>query len=67
MRTAIGLLIGWLLAALLLVAHDGHLPEYLTGAISGSLLMLGVVAGAPAVRAVALQPAQSAGALPGRR
>jgi hypothetical protein len=42
MKTAIGLLAGWLLAALLLLAHDGRLPEYLAGAISGSLLALGV-------------------------
>jgi hypothetical protein len=42
MRTAIGLLAGWLLAALLLLAHDGRLPEYLAGAVSGSLLLLGV-------------------------
>jgi hypothetical protein len=35
------LLVGWLLAALLL-ARDGRLPEYLAGAISGSLLLLGV-------------------------
>jgi hypothetical protein len=41
-RTAVGLLAGWLLAALLLLAHDGHLPEYLAGATSGSLLVLGV-------------------------
>jgi hypothetical protein len=41
-RTAIGLLAGWLLAALLLLAHDGRLPEYLAGAASGSLLVLGV-------------------------
>jgi hypothetical protein len=32
MKTAIGLLAGWLLAALLLLAHDGRLPEYLAGA-----------------------------------
>jgi hypothetical protein len=42
MRTALGLLAGWLLAALLLLAHDGRLPEYLAGTISGSLLVLGV-------------------------
>jgi hypothetical protein len=42
MKTAIGVLAGWLLAALLLLAHDGRLPEYLAGAISGSLLILGV-------------------------
>jgi hypothetical protein len=39
-RTAIGLLAGWLLAALLLLAQDGRLPEYLAGAVSGSLLVL---------------------------
>jgi hypothetical protein len=42
MRTAIGLLAGWLLAALLLLAHDGRLPAYLAGATYGSLLVLGV-------------------------
>jgi hypothetical protein len=41
-RTAIGLLAGWLLVALLLLAHEGRLPEYLAGAASGSLLVLGV-------------------------
>jgi hypothetical protein len=41
-RTAIRLLAGWLLAALLLLAHDGRLLEYLAGAVSGSLLLLGV-------------------------
>jgi hypothetical protein len=41
-RAAAGLLAGWLLAALLLLAHDGRLPEYLAGAVSGSLLILGV-------------------------
>jgi hypothetical protein len=42
MRAAVGLLAGWLLAALLLLAHDGRLPDYLAGTISGSLLVLGV-------------------------
>jgi hypothetical protein len=42
MRTATGLLTGWLLAALLLLAQAGRLPEYLAGAASGSLLVLGV-------------------------
>jgi hypothetical protein len=42
MRTAIWLLAGWLLAALLLLAHAGRLPEYLAGAVSGSLVVLGV-------------------------
>jgi hypothetical protein len=41
-RTIIGLLAGWLLAALLLLAHDGRLPEYLAGVVSGSLLALGI-------------------------
>jgi hypothetical protein len=41
-RTTIGLLASWLLATLLLLAHDGRLPEYLAGAASGSLLVLGV-------------------------
>jgi hypothetical protein len=40
-RTGIGLLIGWLLAAMLLLAHDGRLPEYLAGATSGSVVALG--------------------------
>jgi hypothetical protein len=43
-RTGIGLLAGWLLTAVLLLAHDGRLPEYLAGAASGSALALGVVA-----------------------
>jgi putative transposase len=38
MRTAVGLLAGWLLAALLL-AHDGRPPEYVAGAVSESLLL----------------------------
>jgi hypothetical protein len=42
MRTAIGLLAGWLLAALLLLGMDGRLPEFLAVATSGSLLVLGV-------------------------
>jgi hypothetical protein len=42
MRTTIGLLAGWLLAALLLLAHEGRLPEYLVSAGSGSLLVLGL-------------------------
>jgi hypothetical protein len=44
MRTGIGLLAGWLLAALLLLAHDGHLPEYLAGVASGSVVVVGGVA-----------------------
>jgi len=42
MRAAIWLLDGWLLAALLVLAHAGCLPEYLAGAVSGSLVRLGV-------------------------
>ncbi len=42
MRTAIGLLGGWLLAALLVLGMDGRLPEFLAGAACGSLLLLGV-------------------------
>jgi hypothetical protein len=42
MRTTIGLLAGWLLAALLLLAHEGRLLEYLVGAGPGSLLVLGL-------------------------
>jgi hypothetical protein len=42
MRTAVWLLAGWLLATLLLLAHAGCLPEYLAGAVSGSLVVLGV-------------------------
>ena len=42
MRTAIGLLAGWLLAALLALAHDGQLPAFLAWVLPGSLLALGV-------------------------
>ena len=42
MRTAIGLLAGWLLAALLVLAMDGRLPAFLAWAVPGSLLVLGV-------------------------
>jgi hypothetical protein len=42
MRTAIGLLAGWLLAALLVLGMDGRLPAFLAGAVPGSLLVLGV-------------------------
>jgi hypothetical protein len=35
------LLIGWLLAALVLLGMDGRLPEFLAGAASGSLLAIG--------------------------
>jgi hypothetical protein len=41
MRTAIGLLAGWLLAALVL-GMDGRLPAFLAGAVPASLLLLGV-------------------------
>jgi hypothetical protein len=34
------LLVGWLLAALVLLGMDGRLPEFLAGAASGSLLVL---------------------------
>jgi hypothetical protein len=43
-RAGIGLLAGWLLAALLLLAQDGRLPEYLAGAGSGSVALVGVAA-----------------------
>jgi hypothetical protein len=36
------LVVGWLLAALLVLAHDGRLPGFLAGAASGTLLALGV-------------------------
>jgi hypothetical protein len=36
------LLVGWLLAALVLLGMDGRLPEFLAGAASSSLLILGV-------------------------
>jgi hypothetical protein len=43
MRTAgRWLLVGWLLAALALLGMEGRLPEFLAGAASGSLLMLGL-------------------------
>jgi hypothetical protein len=43
MRTAgRWLLIGWLLAALVLLGMDGRLPEFIAGAASGSLLVLGL-------------------------
>jgi hypothetical protein len=42
MRTAIGLLVGWLLAALLVLGMDGRLPAFLAGAVPGSLLVLAV-------------------------
>jgi hypothetical protein len=34
--------VGWLLAALALLGIDGRLPEFLMGAASGSLLVLGL-------------------------
>jgi hypothetical protein len=42
MRTAIGLLIGWVLAALLVLGIDGRLPAFLAWVLPGSLLVLGV-------------------------
>jgi hypothetical protein len=43
MRTAGRLLlVGWLVAALVLLGMEGRLPEFLAGAASGSLLVLGV-------------------------
>lgn len=43
MRTAARwLLVGWLVAALVLLGIDGRLPELLAGAESGSLLLLGL-------------------------
>jgi hypothetical protein len=36
------LLVGWLVAALVLLGIDGRLPELLAGAASGSLLLLGL-------------------------
>jgi hypothetical protein len=42
MRTAIGLLVGWLLAALLVLGMDGRLPAFLAWVLPGSLLVLGV-------------------------
>ncbi len=42
MRTAIGLLAGWLLAALLVLGLDGRLVAFLAWVLPGSLLVLGV-------------------------
>jgi hypothetical protein len=43
MRTADRfLVVGWLIAALVLLGMDGRLPEFLAGAISGSLLVMGL-------------------------
>ncbi len=36
------LLVGWLVAVLGLLGMDGRLPEFLAGAASGSLLVLGL-------------------------
>jgi hypothetical protein len=36
------LMVGWLVAALVLLGMEGRLPEFLAGAVSGSLLALGV-------------------------
>jgi len=36
------LLVGWLVAALALLGIDGRLPEFIAGAASGSLLLLGL-------------------------
>jgi hypothetical protein len=36
------LLVGWLLAALVLLGIDRRLPAFLAGAVSGSLLLLGL-------------------------
>ena len=42
MRTAIGLLVGWLLAALLVLGMYGRLPVFLAWAVPSSLLVLGI-------------------------
>jgi hypothetical protein len=42
MRTAIGLLAGWLLAALLVLGIDGRLPAFLAWVLPGSLVVVGV-------------------------
>jgi hypothetical protein len=36
------LVVGWLLAALVVLGMDGRLPEFLAGAMSGSLFVLGL-------------------------
>jgi hypothetical protein len=36
------LLVGWLVAALGLLGMEGRLPEFLVGAVCGSLLLLGL-------------------------
>jgi hypothetical protein len=40
--TGCWLLVGWLLAALVLLGMDGRLPEFLAWVLPGSLLALGV-------------------------
>jgi len=42
MRTAIGLLVGWLLVALLVLGIDGRLPAFLAWVLPGSLVVVGV-------------------------
>jgi hypothetical protein len=43
MSTASGLLlVGWLVAALVVLGMDGRLPEFLAAAVPGSLLLLRV-------------------------
>jgi hypothetical protein len=66
MRTAGGwLLVGWLVAALLL-GMDRRLPEFLAGAVPGSLLVLGVGALVRQQLApLARQPAQPPGSATG--
>jgi hypothetical protein len=62
------LVLGWLLAALVVLGMDGRLPAFLGWATLGSLLVLARRrAGPPAARTVPLLPATAAGALPGRR
>jgi hypothetical protein len=41
-RTAVGLLAGWLLADLVVLGIDGRLPVFLAWYVPGSLLVLGV-------------------------
>jgi hypothetical protein len=41
-RTAIGLLAGWLLVALLVLGIDGRLPAFLAWVLPGSLVVVGV-------------------------
>jgi hypothetical protein len=41
-RTAVGLLAGWLLAALVVLGIDGRLPVFLASSVPGSLLVLGI-------------------------